>query len=149
MVRPRTPTSLRSQRAVFPATLCIINNNPRGQRTNRDTGTMLIVWFVTGSLPPSSSSFLVGLSMGQPSPTRSGSCQNIGHTELLYFWCSSASVCTGSTAAETEILVFCLGIKLIPHCCRVKIPKQIELDLSPIFTTYLAGCVTLDQNNVF
>lgn len=38
-----------------------------------------------------------------------------------------------------------LGINLIAHSNRAKISEQTELDLSPVFTTYLAGRVTLDQ----
>lgn len=51
----------------------------------------------------------------------------------------------GFDGTEIEAQVFYLGIDLIAHSTGVKIPEHPELDLSPVFTTYFAGCVTLEQ----
>ena len=46
---------------------------------------------------------------------------------------------------EIETQVFFLGIDLIAHSTGIRIPEQTELDLSPVFTTYLTGHVILYQ----
>lgn len=138
-------------RAASPATASALITTPPEAGEPSDTRTMPIC--LVCDLIPTSLLLLLLLLFPQgpvPGPLSHMLCAlpECGTHRAPWFWGAPQQVSPqGSMTPETEAQEFYLGIDLIAHSTGVKIPEHTELDLSPVFTTYLAGCVTLDQKH--